>query len=179
MTQAILNPVKLPAPLLPAEKEFARCLKEGKPCRVGDGKLPARSIEPGDPIASMPGNAPNVIRGEVIRYFALGGGKQAQARGSEIVLGGAWIQGAISLLNESTLCTLTFAKCHFDDPITLVNAECRSLYIHDSRLARGLFGDGLKMARGMFLRNVLCVKGGIRLMGAQIGGNLEFVGGKF
>ena len=181
MTQGILNPVDFRSllPLLPAEQRLVECLREGKQCKIGDGGLPTRPIEPGGPGASMPGNAPNVIRGEVIRYFALGGGEQAQARGSEITLGGAWIQGEISLLNESTPYALSFAKCHFDAPIELVNAECRSLHIHDSRLAQGLFGDGLRMAGGMFLRNVLCVKGGIRLVGAQIGGNLEFLGGEF
>ena len=181
MTQGILNPVDFRSllPLLPAEQRLVECLREGKQCKIGDGGLPTRPIEPGGPGASMPGNAPNVIRGEVIRYFALGGGEQAQARGSEIVLGGAWIQGEISLLNESTPYALSFAKCHFDASIALVNAECRSLHIRDSRLAQGLFGDGLRMAGGMFLRNVLCVKGEIRLVGAQIGGNLEFLGGEF
>ena len=95
MTQVFSNPVKFLSllPLLPAEAKFARCLAEGIPCEVGNGELPKEGIESGE-------NA-NVVRGEVVRFFAYGGNPDKHPiRGAVIALQGAWILGESSLIPD-------------------------------------------------------------------------------
>ena len=102
MTQSILNLVDFQSlkPLLPAEREFARCLAEGIFCTVGNGELPKEEIKSGD-------NA-NVVRGEVVRFFAYGGDSDKRSiRGAVIALRGAWILGELNLLHANIPYALT------------------------------------------------------------------------
>ena len=82
MTGGIRNPAKLPADLNPAEEYFARCLVEGQPCVIGNGKLPGPEgrIESGEGV--------NVVRGEIIRFFAYGGNEDNYVSGLIIHLQG-------------------------------------------------------------------------------------------
>ena len=176
MTQAILNPVKLQSllPLLPAEEKFARCLGEGKPCQVGNGKLP----KPEGRIES--GSAANVVRPEVIRFFAHGGdpGKRP-VRASVIDLQGAWISGDLDLTHASIPCALLFGNCHFAGSVRMQHAECKALYMDGSHLAKKLKADGLTTKGDVHLRADFSAEGEVRLLGANIGGNLDCGGGKF
>ena len=173
MTGEIRNPAKLPTNLNPAEKEFARCLAEGKPCIVGNGKLPGpeERIESGD-------NA-NVVRGEVIRFFAYGGSEENPVLGPAIILHGAWISGFLNLTHANIPYVLMFGDCHFDDLMRMQQVECAALYLNGSHLAQGLFADELTTKGSVNLRNSFSAEGEVRLMGANIGGNLNCQGGKF
>ena len=104
MTGEIRNPAKLPTDLNRAEKEFARCLAEGKFCVIGDGKLPEKKIESGEGV--------NVVRGEVIRFFAYGGNEDNPVLGSMLSLRGAWISGDLTLTHTSIPYVLEFDNCH-------------------------------------------------------------------
>ena len=105
MTGEIRNPAKLPTDLNPAEEYFIRCLTEGKTCRVGNGELPEKAIESGD--------GANMVRSEVIRFFAYGGNEENPVLGSEICLLGAWISRNLNLTHASVPYALMFGKCHF------------------------------------------------------------------
>ena len=173
MTGEIRNPAKLPADLYPAEKKFARCLAEGQSCIVGNGKLPGpeERIESG-------GNA-NVVRGEVIRFFAYGGNEENPVLGPIIDLQGARISGVLNLAHARILYALHFSNCHFDDSVRIPHAECVALYLHGSHLAKGLSADGLTTKGSVNLRRGFSAEGEVRLLGAKIGGNLDCEGGKF
>ena len=178
MAQPVLNPVdlRLLSPLLPAEREFARCLAEGKPCIVGDGKLPATPIESGN---ESEGNA-NVVRGEVVRFFAYGGDSDKRSiRGAVITLRGAWILGALDLLHANIPYALNLNCCRFVGPVVMLHAGCGALYLKGSHLAKGLAADGITTKGGVNLRDGFSAEGEVRLLGANVGGSLFCGGGRF
>ena len=187
MTQAILNPVKLKSllPLLPAEREFAGCLREGKLCAVGNGELPRVPIIHGDSA-----NFANVVRPEVLRFFAYGGDPDKHpVRRASIDLLGAWICGeqSLDLTHAHIPYALGFFACHFAGAVAMQHVECAALNLSGSHLAKGLNADGLKTKGDVNLRAVFSAEsevrfsaeGEVRLLGASIGGNLDCEGGKF
>ena len=171
MTGEIRNPAKFPTDLNPAEEYFVRCLMEGKTCRVGNGKLPEKKIESGEDI--------NVVRGEVIRFFAFGGNGENSVAGSMIHLRGAWIAGVLDLTHADIPYALLFGNCHFVASVMMLYTECAALYLNGSRLAKGLSADGLMTKGNVNLRNGFFAEGEVRLLGANVGGNLDCMGGKF
>ena len=171
MTGGIRNPAKLPTDLYPAEKEFARCLAAGKSCKVGNGKLPKEGIKSGD--------GANVVRGEVIRFFAYGGNDENPVAGPIIHLQGAWVSEGLDLTHASVPYALLFNNCHFGAPVIMVHTECAALYLNGSHLIKGLCADGLTTKGHVYLRGDFSAKGEVRLMNANIGGSLDCDGGKF
>ena len=174
MTQPILNPVdlRLLLPLLPAEREFARCLAEGTLCTVGNGELPEEEIESGD-------NA-NVVRGEVVRFFAYGGDSDEHPiRGSVIGLRGARVVGKLNLTHADIRYALKFNYCRFVSSVVMRHAECVALYLSGAYLAQGLIADGLMVKGSVHLHKCFVAGGGVRLSGAHIGGDLSCEGGEF
>ena len=173
MTQPILNPVDLQSllPLLPAEDKFARCLARGIHCKLGNGELPEKEIKSGK-------NA-NVVRGEIIRFFAYGGDSDKPVRGPIISLSGAWISGDLDLEHASIPHALQFKYCRFVCRVIMQHAECSALYLDGSHLAHGLTADGLKTKGSVNLRKGFVAEGEVRLLGANVGGHLDCSDGKF
>ena len=171
MTGGILNPAKLPLSLLPAEELFVRCLGEGDLCIIGDGELPKKRIESGKGV--------NVVRGEVIRFFAYGGNEENPVLGPEIYLQGAWISGGLDLTHASIPYAMHFSNCHFDAVVKMQHAECAGLYLNGSRLEEELSADCLTTKGNVYLRDGFSAEGTVRLLGASIGGDLDCEGGKF
>ena len=173
MTGEIRNPVKLLPSLLPAEKKFARCLAEGKLCRIGNGQLP----KPEERIES--GEGANVVRGGIIRFFAYGGNEENPVLGSEISLKGAWISGDLDLAHASIPYALTFSKCHFGVDVNMQYAECVMLDMAGSCLTQQLRANMLKTKKDLRLGAGFFAKRGVWLLGASIGGNFQCGRGKF
>ena len=178
MAQPVLNPVdlRLLLPLLPAEREFARCLAEGKRCIVGDGKLPEVPIESGN---ESEGNA-NVVRGEIVRFFAYGGDSDKRfVRGPTIALQGAWILGNLNLMHANIPYALSLADCKFPASVVMPHAKCVALYLSGSHLAQGLIADGLATKGNMYLHDGFVAESEVRLPGANVGGNFACMGARF
>ena len=171
MTGEIRNPAKLPIDLNPAEEQFVRCLAEGKTCTIGDGELPKKAIESGE--------GANVVRSEVIRFFAYGGNEENPVSGSIISLHGAWISGGLNFAHARIPYALHFSNCHFTASVTMLYMKCAALYLDGSRLAVGLNADGLMTKGNVNLRGGFSAEGEVRLLGASIGGDLSCVGGTF
>ena len=173
MTVDIRNPAKLPTDLNPAEEKFARCLVEGEFCIIGNGQLPG----PEDRIEF--GEGANVVRGEVIRFFAYGGNGENLVSGPIIYFQGAWISGDLDLVHASIPYALVLRNCHFDASVSMQHAECAALYLKGSRLAGGVNADGLTTKGNVNLNEGFSAEGEVRLLGANIGGNLNCADGKF
>ena len=173
------NPVNFLSllPLLPAEKEFARCLAKGRPCKIGSGYLSLSASIPNEQIES--GEGANVVRGEVIRFFAYGGNAENPVRGSVIDLRGAWIFGLLDLTNASIPYALMFGNCHFDAVVKMRNVECAALDLNGSHLARGLYADALTTKSSVNFRHDFSAEGVVVLLHANIGGDLDCMGGRF
>ena len=169
----IRNPAKLPTDLTPAEKEFARCLAEEELCIVGNGELPG----PEERIES--GEGVNVVRSEVIRFFAFGGNEENPILGSVLPLRGAWISGGLDLTHARIPYALMFSNCHFAASVAMQYARCAAVYLNGSRLTEGLNADGLTTKGNVHLRTGFSAEGEVRLLNANIGGNFDCEGGKF
>ena len=169
----IRNPVNFLSllPLLPAEKDFVRCLAEGEFCIIGGGELPKEGIESGD--------GANVVRGEVIRFFAYGGNEENPVSGPTIYLQGAWISVVLDLPHSNIPYALMFNNCHFDAFVSMQYAECVALYLNGSRLVQGLYADGLTTRGDVNFRDGFSAEDEVRLLSASIGGNLDCADGKF
>ena len=173
MTAEIRNPAKLPTDLNPAEKKFARCLAEEELCIVGNGELPG----PKERIES--GEGVNVVRSEVIRFFAFGGNEENPVLGSVLPLRGAWISGGLDLTHARIPYALMFSNCHFAASVAMQYARCAAVYLNGSRLTEGLNADGLTTKGNVYLRTGFSAEGEVRLLNANVGGNLDCAGGKF
>ena len=156
----IRNPAKLPTNLNSAEKKFTRCLATGESCEFQKG-------------------VDNVVRSEIIRFFAYGGNEKNPVLGPDIYLQGAWIIGELNLLHASIPYVLNFSNCHFVASVVMLHTECAGLYLNGSNLVHGLFADGLTTKGDVNLRDGFSAVGEVRLSGATIGGNLDCTGGKF
>ena len=171
MTGEIRNPAKLPTELYPAEEKFVRCLAGGEPCIIGDGAFPKKGIESGE--------GANVVRSEVIRFFAFGGNEKNPVLGPEICLQGAWISESLNLTHARIPYALMLINCHFAASVSMQYAKCAALYLNGSRLAEGLHADGLTTIGNMYFRDGFFAEGEVRLLNANIGGSLDCMGGNF
>ena len=171
MTEEIRNPAKLPTDLNPVEEKFVRCLAEGIPRIVGNGELPKEGIASGD-------NA-NVVRSEVVRFFAYGGNEENPVLGPLICLRGAWISGDLNLMYVSIPYVLLFHNCHFDAVVGMAHTKCAEFSLNGSRLTQRLFADGLTTKGDVNLCAGFSAEDEVRLLNANIGGNFNCVGGKF
>ena len=172
--QAICNPVSFLSllPLLPAESKFVSHLKDGISCEVGNKQLPQKPIKYGD--------AANVVRSEVIRFFAFRGDKRRFVRGTVIALQGAWIDGeSLNLMHIHIPYALGFYNCHFAPAVNMWNAKCEALSMNGSYLARELMGNGLKTKSHVLLDGDFVANKGVQLRGANIGGDFFARAGGF
>ena len=120
-----------------------------------------------------------MVRGGIIRFFAYGGNEENPVLGPGICLQGAWISGIFDLTHTNIPYALLFINCHFATSVTIQRAECAALYMDGSRLMEELNADGLTTKGDVHLRNGFSTESGVRLLGADIGGNLDCTGGKF
>ena len=171
MTQAILNPVKLPSDLNPAEKKFAACLANGEPCSF------LKDLNA--PVVPEEGTPENTIRSEVVRFFAYGGKGEHLVRGESINLWGAWISGDLGLMYANIPYVLVLTHCHFADSVVMPYAECAALNLSGSYLVKGLVANGLTTKGDVNLCAGFSADDEVRLLGANIGGNLSCAGGRF
>ena len=169
MTQTIRNPVRwldIQRDMTSAELFFASCLSRGDRCRLG-GVVPGAESDK------------NSIRAEVIRFFAYSGDENHQILGSEILLRGGWIKGDLNLSFARVPYALSFYQCRFEGVVKVIRTKCPAFYLAKSHLSKGLKGDGLKTSGGVFMRKGFSAAGKVSLLGADIGGNLNCIGGQF
>ena len=174
MTGEIRNPAQLPRDLNQAEEKFVHCLAAGRPCIIGDGKLPIKGIKSGE--------GANVVRSEVIRFVALGGSNDHPVWDSAIYLQGAWICGeepSLDLTHADIRYPLGFFHCYFADRVEMMNAKCPALYMFGSRLAKGLQAGGMRTDGPVHLRKGFVADQNVDLSRAHIGGDLDCTGGTF
>ncbi|WP_374658377.1 hypothetical protein [Inhella sp.] len=89
--------------------------------------------------------------------------------GGVLDLGGCSVTGSIALVQS-----------HFEELFFAQDARINGLLaLEGSHLGEGLMADGLQVNSDIVLRNGFVAKGEVRLLGAQIGGNLSCSGGRF
>ena len=187
MTQPIRNPVDLQpllseGRLLPAEERLSDYLRrgqrEGVRCVVEAEGIPDKPPKPPDKRIES-GPFANVVRAEVIRFFAYGGSDERPVLGTFIRLQGAWVCGELDLTHAVIPYALVFHNCRFNGPVIMRHAECAELDLKGSCLEKGLEGDPLWTKGSVELGGGLVAKGEVKLPSARIGGVLDCDGGEF
>ena len=121
----------------------------------------------------------NTVRAGFLRFLLLGGDHSTPVHERGVRLQGAWVAGELDLENTATFSAIYCAACTFTEPLILRRSSLRGgLFLMGSAVP-GIEGDGLVTTGVVFLRDGFQATGTVRLLGAQIDGNLECSNGQF
>ena len=148
-----------------AEKELVACARSGEVCELDDER-------PEKPTKA------NTIRAGLIRFLALGGEDAHPVHEAGVQLRGAWISDQLDLSAAIATRRLSIKHSDFAEPIIAQHAYLPALYLDGSHIP-GLGADGCRIIGGAHLRDVFNATGEVRLLSAQIGGDLDCGGGSF
>ncbi len=172
------NPHNQEKPLRPA----GRTLAEFQPLKPGETKL-LEACRTGD-IAMLDKKRPeqatesNTVRAGFVRFLALGGDESAPIHEHGVHLQGAWIEDALNLQGAGVPSDLYLINCTFSFPLQLISAHIRGSLLLSGSQIPGLNADRLVCDGSVFLHKGFSATGMVRLLGAQIGGDLACVGAK-
>ena len=163
----------LPLALTPAEEKVVNAAAAGA---VAD--FTAGNEQADDPAQGAAWGDGRSVRAEVIYALAVGTNPAWPVHAKGVRIGGAKIVGALDFEAATLRCPLLLAGCYIDKPVTLLGATIPALNLHGSHLP-GLNADRVNVRGNVFLSEGFTAKGEVRLLGAQIGGQLACVGGSF
>ncbi len=164
-------------PLFPAEEKVLQELDTGHVTVLGDGTLPPPDAGPD-----------RRLRARFVRWCALGAGDGWRVHETGLRVQGALIvsdgqadpatgskeTAGLDLEGCKLEHDLGFLACRFEDAPLLRSARLAGLFLNRSALP-GLWIEGLSTTGGVYLRDGN-VEGWTRLLGARIGGDLDFSG---
>ena len=165
-----INPVGFLPPQNEAERKFVKCMAEGKPCIIGES-IPAKSINE-DKHA-------NVIRAELISFFAWGGDGNAPIRGNMLTLRGAYVHGRLNLEQVISNYALILPNCYFEKSIWMLHSKFQFVNLSGSYLSGGFLGAGMRVDKDMLMGGGLVARDTVNLVGGDIGGSIFCQGSKF
>ena len=170
---ALINPVNIDelkeAKLLSkAEERFVECMALSGECTISDHR-------PESPASDRS----NVVRADLIRFFAWGGDNEHQIKGNTIVLCGAYVEDVLNLTHIPSPHALMLLNCHFSEQVAMSYARFRSLDMGGSLLAHTLIGSGMKVDNNLCMNTGFVAESGVNLLGANVGGDLYCDGGIF
>lgn len=154
-------------PLLNGEQRLLLACRLGEVATLGN-KLPdASSHEP-------------LIRAAFLRFLLLGGDEQAPVHEHGVNLRGAIVEGKLDLSGCKIPHNVALDHCRFTDLLLAQDTRFDGFVsMQGSFLPRGISADRMLCNSNLFLRSGFEATGEVRLLGAQIGGNLECRGGQF
>lgn len=121
----------------------------------------------------------NKVRAGFLRFLLLGGDHSTPVHECGVRLKGAWVTGVLDLENTATVSSIHCAACTFTEPLILRRSTLRGgLFLMGSEVP-GIQGDGLVTTGDVFLHDGFNATGEVRLLGAQIEGDLGCSKGKF
>ncbi|RJP67990.1 MAG: membrane-associated oxidoreductase [Comamonadaceae bacterium] len=120
------------------------------------------------------------MRAPFLRFLLLGGDEQAPVHEQGVQLAGAFVEGQLDLGGCRIPHNMDLKHCRFTDLLFAQDARVQGLItLQGSYLTQGINADRLQCDGGLSLRNGFKATGEVRLLGAQIGGNLSCGGGQF
>ena len=151
-------------PLLAAEEQLLACCRAGCPATISE---------------AVPDKGPGVrIRGDFVRFLALGGDEAAPAHEAGLAIEGAYIEDRLDLAGCHVKGALRFSRCRFEEEVWADSSTILSLSFDGSHLP-GLTLESAEILSSLYLSSGFRSTGQVRLVGAQIGGNLECDEGSF
>jgi hypothetical protein len=158
-----------------------RTLKEFSPLSAAE-KVLLTSCERGD--FAMIGSAcpesaqpENTVRADFVAFLAMGGDDNAPVHHRGVCLQGAWIDGELSLSSASLPFDISLNRCRWAGAgLNLRDAEINgSLFLSGSQ-TQGLTLDGAVVKGDVFLNDGFKASGEVRMLGVQVGGDLDCSG---
>jgi hypothetical protein len=113
-----------------------------------------------------------------VRFLCLGGDEHAPVHEKGVQIIGGWIEGGLDLEACHLPNDITIQNSVIDGDLTLMDASCEGIYLTGSRI-KALNGDRVMTKGSIHFQNSFQASGEVRLVGAQIGGNLVCNGGRF
>lgn len=159
------------------KRPAGRTLAEFQPLHPGEEKLLEACRTGG--IASLGKARPeqssqdNRVRAAFVRFLALGGDAQAPVHERGVQLFGARIEGELDLDGAQVATNLSLFFSHFDTTPLLRGTHIRGSLNLAGSLVPGLEADRLVCEGSVFLKEGFSANDEVRLLGAQIGANLE------
>ena len=179
-------------PLQPAEKTLLDACERGEVAHIADSRPEAAHEN-------------NTVRAGFLRFLALGGDGQAPVHERGVRLQGAWITDTLDLASASVSSDLRMAHCQFSETPLFTGTNIAGSLDFTGSLLPGVTGQGMTVSGNFICNNAtfydkgglfalmadsavikgavfltkVCATGEVRLVGAQIGGNLECNDAKF
>tara|TARA_R110000782_G_scaffold167129_6_gene259212 strand:- start:15235 stop:16920 length:1686 start_codon:yes stop_codon:yes gene_type:complete len=146
------------------EKALVAACAAGKPCTPEgwNGTRPAVDAA----------SETNSVRADLIRFLALGGDSDHPVHEEGVKLHGGYISGTLSLHQARATVKLDLKQCYFVTKPVLTLAQLPELALSGSKVP-GIHAEGMVVRSGVFLSHGFEATGEVRLLGAQIGGNLQ------
>ena len=160
----------LDPPLTEAELRLLRAAPKGELAVCGpnaDDDDPAN-----DPEKATNWGPERVIRADLIRWLCVSRPAKELIDPKGIQAYGARIPDALDLSQVNIPFALTFWNCRFDQKMNLRGVHVPALDL-EGTWVRSIGADGTSVAGDVFLRNKFRANGEVRLLGAQIGGDLD------
>ena len=154
--------------LLPAEQTLLDKCAKGEEAKMGDA-VPADDSDPN-----------KIVRAGFLRFLLLGGDDNNPVHEQGVRLYGAWIKGELDLQSCRVPHGTELCECKFDQQIVARDAHIAGAFVlSGSHLQQGLRADRLRCDASVFLQNNFQSFATVRLLGAQIGSQLNCFGGQF
>lgn len=153
-------------PLNDAEAKILAAVATGNEAIIGETRPEAK-------------DASNKVRAEFLRFLALGGDDSAPVHERGLRVQGVRITGLLDLSRAEIAGSLVLALCQFAETPELLDAQIRGFFSLAGSHVPGMKADRLHCRSSVFLRAGFISKGEIRLLGANIGGDLQCNGGNF
>lgn len=150
-------------PLKPAEQQLLNACRSGEPATISTKRPESASDD-------------NTVRAALLRFLALGGDEHTPVHEHGVQLVGAWIAGELDMASTAIPSDLTLLGCHCDTAPVFRGAKIAGSLNLDGCRIPGMKGDRLACDGDLFLGQDFVSKKEVRLLGAQIGGNLDCSG---
>ena len=118
------------------------------------------------------------IRAECINWLCTDKAAKELVTHKGIAIVGAEFEGVIDLQFAEIPFPLQLIGCSHPEVMNFEHAKIRSLLLNGSRVG-GIEADGIDVEAEVFMQDGFEAKGGVRLVGARIGGDLDCVKGTF
>ncbi len=164
-----------------AEEKLLRCAQSGDVAYCGPSE---KNDDPeNDPAKADGWGKKRTIRARLIRWLCIDSeaSKHVDPRGIQIHaarIGDPSNENALDLSAAFVSFPLNFLICSFQLPLWLPDAKIPRLNLTGTQIP-GLEADRVNVFGSVFLKDRFHAEGEVRLMGAEIGGDLECEGGTF
>jgi hypothetical protein len=149
------------------EKKLLEACRDGRVAGFNGGKRP--ETEPAEK---------QRLRPDFVRFLCLGGDEHAPAHEKGVQIIGGWIEGGLDLEACHLPNDVIIQSSVIDGDLTLLDASCEGIYLAGSRI-KALEGGRVVTKGGIHLDDGFHASGIVRLIGAQISGELSCIGGRF